>query len=764
MIFACLLVQIIFLGEDTMNLLNLKKFTIMKRLALIGIVAVLGLIASGFAHQYIVNSLTDVANKEVQASEFMEVLDGLAATVVREKAALQLYVIDKKAVQLKAYQEIKITNNANIAKLVSDFPDKASREAAKAMQLAMQEYDGHASALLALRQKIGLHKDDGLTGRLRSTVHAVEKKLKVLHQDKLMVSMLMLRRHEKDFMLRGADKYIQKHQKEVVKFERLLSAADIGVSNKREIKSLIQDYAKSFVNYASLMVSLLDYAKQADDAFQGHVLQSFHTTDEVFSSYMDELDKEYAYSLTVLPRYYAAIMLLVFVLVAWAVWWISRSVSVPISRVATSMDALERGEVIPVQADEGGEIGEMLESLAIFQEQSAEATMLKRVVEASPQAMMITGAEDLVIRYMNPAAMELFRGIQNFLPCPVDNIIGQCIDIFYKDSAHQRKLLAERSNFPLAGDFIADGHQIEFSAHVIENHAGEWDTIMVSWNDVSEQHQLAADFEGNVANLVHDLIEASVGMQTSSESLSATAEQSTSQAENVASNSAEANENVMTVASAAEELTASITEITRQVHNAVEMSSQAVQEAEATNKNVSKLASVSKEIGQVIQVITDIAEQTNLLALNASIEAARAGDAGRGFAVVAGEVKELASQTAKATETIASQISSIQKESDGAAKAIGHIGETIQKMNDINQAISAATDEQNEATREISQSVQYASDATRRVTEAIASVTEASYETGKAAGDVLIASTDIRQKGEGLLGRVTDFLAELRRR
>jgi len=428
------------------------------------------------------------------------------------------------------------------------------------------------------------------------------------------------------------------------------------------------------------------------------------------------------------------------------------------------MDALERGDVIPVVGDEGGEIGEMLESLAIFQEQSAEATLLRRVVEASPQATMIANAKDLKITYMNPAATELFQTLQNFLPCRVDNMIGQCIDIFHKDPSHQRKLLSNRAAFPMSASFEADGHEIEFSAHAIDNHEGEWDSVMVSWNDVSEQHQLAGDFESNVAALVNDLIEASVGMQTASETLSSTAEQSTTQAESVSHSSAEANENVMTVASAAEELTASIAEITRQVRDAVDMSGQAVEEAETTNQNVAKLAKVSEEIGEVIRVITDIAEQTNLLALNASIEAARAGEAGRGFAVVAGEVKELANQTAQATEKIAGQISSIQKESDGAAKAIGHIGETIQKMNDINQAISAATEGQNEATREISQSVQYASDATQRVTEAISSVTEASNETGKAAGDVLTSSTDIRQKGEGLSQRVHDFLAALRRR
>jgi len=747
-----------------MKLLNLKQHSIMKRLSMIAVVALLGLGASGIAHQYILNGLTDISDKEASASDGMETLDGLDATLHEEHAALGFYIVDRQVAQLKKFKELRETNVDELAKFMREVEDDATKNQALALQAVRNDYLHKADALIALRQKLGESKDGGLTGKLRDSVHAVEHKLKKLHQDKLMVSMLMLRRHEKDFMLRGLEKYLGKHQKEVATFEHELAAADIRASDKREIGSLMADYAKSFNAYAGLMLELLDDIKTLDDVFEHDVMKTFHATDSVFGAYMSKLDEEYAYVMNVLPRYYLAIMFVVFLLVGFAVWWISRSVSGPISLVATSMDALERGDVIPVHADEGGEIGEMLESLAIFQEQSAEATLLKRVVEASPQATMIADTKDLTIRYLNPSAKALFRKIESFLPCKVDDMVGQCIDIFHKDPAHQRNFLSQRSNLPAQASFEAAGRQIEFFAHAIDNHKGEWDSIMVSWNDVTDQYELAADFESNVATMVHEMIEASVSMQTSSESLSAMAEQSTSQAENVANNSAEANENVMTVASASEELSASIAEITRQVHDAVEMSAQAVSEAETTNQNVAKLSKVSEEIGQVIQVITDIAEQTNLLALNASIEAARAGDAGRGFAVVAGEVKELASQTAQATETIASQISAIQNESDGAAKAIEHIGETIQKMNQINQAISSATEEQNEATREISQSVQYASDATRRVTEAISSVTEASHETGKSAGDVLMASTGIREKGENLAGRVADFLAELRRR
>lgn len=285
-------------------------------------------------------------------------------------------------------------------------------------------------------------------------------------------------------------------------------------------------------------------------------------------------------------------------------------------------------------------------------------------------------------------------------------------------------------------------------------------------NDVSDAmkeqslhiQKASQEFDQNVAQLVSALITASMQLQSTSEASSSMAEQSVTRAKHVSNNASEASSNVLTVASAAEELSASIAEITRQVDDAVLISGQAVEEANATTRTVSELSKSSEEIGEVVRVITDIAEQTNLLALNASIEAARAGEAGRGFAVVASEVKELATQTAKATQQIAQQISDIQNESEGAAKAIERISLTISKMNEINRAIAAATEEQNGATREIAQSVHYASDATRQVTEAISGVSEAAVDTGHAASNVLAASSDIRSRAEGLQEHVRQFL------
>lgn len=443
--------------------------------------------------------------------------------------------------------------------------------------------------------------------------------------------------------------------------------------------------------------------------------------------------------------------------------WVSRSVTREVNNVELALDLLNDGDPkAEYRTEMSGSMTGIAESFEQLSITVGESFALKQVVEQNPQATMLADKDTLNVTYMNQAAKDLFRTIESALPCSVDQMVGKNIDIFHKKPSHQRGMLSRRDNFPMTSKFTAAGRSIQFTADAIRDAHDEWDSIMVCWQDVTESDRLATDFESNIGLVVQEMISASSQMQASSQTLSSMAEQSAAQAENVSSGATEANQNVLTVASAAEELSASIAEITRQVEEAVKMSSTAVDEADMTNRTVGKLATASEEIGEVIRVITDIAEQTNLLALNASIEAARAGEAGRGFAVVAGEVKELANQTARATQKIAEQISGIQNESEGAAKAIENIGATIRKMNEINRTISAATDEQNVATREIAQSVQYASDATQRVTESIGGVSEAAVDTGRSAADVLNVSTALGEKARDLDKRVQDFLTNLR--
>jgi len=274
--------------------------------------------------------------------------------------------------------------------------------------------------------------------------------------------------------------------------------------------------------------------------------------------------------------------------------------------------------------------------------------------------------------------------------------------------------------------------------------------------------KLIATFETSAAIVVEAVSGAATQMQSSASSLSASAEESARQASAVASASEEASSNVQTVASATEELSASVQEIGRQVTTSTTIANRAVGEAQAMDKTVSGLADAAQKIGEVAELIRSIAGQTNLLALNATIEAARAGEAGKGFAVVASEVKNLANQTAKATEEIAGQIDAIQGASAATVKAIKGIGETIGEMSRISAAIASAVEEQSAATQEIARNVQQAASGTREVSSNVSGLTEAARSTGNSAKDVLGSADELAQRSDELRDQVETFISGVR--
>jgi methyl-accepting chemotaxis protein len=184
--------------------------------------------------------------------------------------------------------------------------------------------------------------------------------------------------------------------------------------------------------------------------------------------------------------------------------------------------------------------------------------------------------------------------------------------------------------------------------------------------------------------------------------------------------------------------------------------------ANETNGKVEGLAEAARKIGEVVNLISEIAEQTNLLALNATIEAARAGEAGKGFAVVASEVKNLATQTAKATEEIGQQIGGMQAATGEAVEAIRVIVRVIEEMNEISASIAGAVEQQNAATEEIAHTVERAAQGTKAATEGIAEVNRAAVESGSAAEQVLISARELSRESEGLRGQVEEFLSGVR--
>ncbi len=278
----------------------------------------------------------------------------------------------------------------------------------------------------------------------------------------------------------------------------------------------------------------------------------------------------------------------------------------------------------------------------------------------------------------------------------------------------------------------------------------------------AELIRFADDFEAAVGTIVSNVSASAVHLEQAAGKLTRTAETTQSLSSQVAGSSEQSSGNIQSVATATEELSASVNEIGRQVGESNRIAEAAVVQARQTDERIAKLSRAAQEIGDVVKLITAIAEQTNLLALNATIEAARAGEAGRGFAVVASEVKSLASQTAKATDEISTQISGMQQATEESVAAIKEIGSTIGQISSIASSITNAVQEQGGATQEIARNVQNVARGTQEAAVNIMQVNRGASETGAASEEVLNSASALSSESTRLRVELDRFMANIR--
>ena len=374
-----------------------------------------------------------------------------------------------------------------------------------------------------------------------------------------------------------------------------------------------------------------------------------------------------------------------------------------------------------------------------------EVARMTSMIENVPINIMMCDL-DFNLVYMNPASSKTLKSVEHLLPKPVDQLVGEKIDIFHKNPLHQRKMLSDASNLPHEAKIKLGEHTLRLSVAATFNSNQEYIGPMVSWEIITDQITLME----NVKEAAASLSSAAEEMNATASQLTASSDLTYAQANSAASASEEVSKGFEAVATNMEEIQAAIKEISNNASQASGMTSDTKKDSDDTNGKIQNLGDSSNEIGKVIKVISSIAQQTNLLALNATIEAARAGDAGRGFAVVANEVKELAKQTATATEEITSKIGAIQTDTSSAVTAIGSISDSIKKLNDISGSIAASIEEQAATTLEITRVVDESNKGVQDITENIKGVSKAAAETSSSASQILEAAQSLNQLAEKL--------------
>ncbi|MEL6347920.1 MAG: PAS domain-containing methyl-accepting chemotaxis protein [Myxococcota bacterium] len=395
------------------------------------------------------------------------------------------------------------------------------------------------------------------------------------------------------------------------------------------------------------------------------------------------------------------------------------------------------GRLIGYVAQVDEDVAPAVDAVPDEPEADEDSVRYEAMVEGAPASLIFIDP-DFVIRYVNPAAGDALRVFGRHMMGPAA-MVGQPAHAFHYVLGELQRRARDHRAFPFRETVDIGSEKVELRVDALRGAEGAAGGFMLTWDVVTarlaaEQRAQAVEktldeILENIGGSAGQVAETSDKLNRANERLNANAEETSMQANLVSAAAEQVSVNITTVSDSTQQMTASIREIASSASEAAEVASNAVSITQQTDTTVSRLGRSSAEVGKVVKVITSIAQQTNLLALNATIEAARAGEAGKGFAVVATEVKELAKETAKATEDISQKIEAIQTDTTAAVGAIAEISEIINKINQLQITISSAVEEQTVTTNEIGRNLSEAAKGSSEIAKNIVSVAECARTT-----------------------------------
>ncbi len=405
------------------------------------------------------------------------------------------------------------------------------------------------------------------------------------------------------------------------------------------------------------------------------------------------------------------------------------------------------------------EIGRLMRATEGLRTSVDDAYRLKQMVEDMPTNIITVDAKNgYKVNFLNKAAQALLGKLHGHVKVTADTILGETLEGLNLSSAHIR----DASKLPYRERLKIGPEYMDVVAGAITNKQGEFVGVMTTWNQITQQVEMADKFEKNVKGIVSTVASAATELSQTAQELTRMMSDTTQVVQNAATGASMTTANVQSVASAAEEMTASVREISSQLQTSNTMVQDSVKRAESADQQAASLSVATQKVKEVIGLISEIAGQINLLALNATIESARAGDAGKGFAVVASEVKNLANQTNKSVEEITRVIQDMNVASEEIVGSLKGIKDAVHNISNSTSTIAAAVEEQSATTNEIARSMQSAAEGTQTISSSLQEVRHSSTDAESSSAQVSGASRELSAQAEQLNVEVDNFLKMIR--